>query len=188
MLHAESSGGLGMRLIMYHHSNAQLTSDPKKASLATTWHHKHAHNMPQSQCKHWTDKLHVHVAIHQATFEFQTSYYNDNMSLSKIPWQHSSRSLTFPEVAFRLSCHLAHDFRSVDEKEECSRFIGHGPSDERLPSTRWAVEKDTSRWLHSNGTEQLRVTQWKLYHLGGCVYGWERRYQKRDSEQAIFAH
>ena len=76
---------------------------------------------------------------------------------------------TFPEVTLRLSCHFTHDFRSIDEKEESSCFIGHCPGDERLTSTRGTVEEDTTRRLHSNGSEELGVTERQLYHLTGGV-------------------
>ena len=74
---------------------------------------------------------------------------------------------TFPEVALRLSCHLAHNLWSIDEKKERSSLVGHCPSDEGLTSTGWTVEEDATRWLHSNGSEQLRVTEGQLYHLKG---------------------
>ena len=54
---------------------------------------------------------------------------------------------------------------TVDEKEECPRLVGHGSSDERLPGAGRSVEEDAARWLHSDGSEQLRVAEWKLHHL-----------------------
>ena len=84
---------------------------------------------------------------------------------------------TFPEVALTLSRHLAHDFWSIDEEEECSRLIGHGSSDERLSRPRRSIEENTSRWLYTNGTEQLRVAEGELHHLG--IWRGEGGHQKR---------
>jgi len=71
----------------------------------------------------------------------------------------------FPEVALRLSCHLAHDLRSIDEEKEGSSFIGHCPGNQGLASTRWTIQEDATRGLNSNSLKQLWVSKWQLRHL-----------------------
>ena len=61
--------------------------------------------------------------------------------------------LAFSQVALRLSRHLAHDLGAVDEEEESSRLVGHGPGDQGLPRPGGPVEEDPTGWLHADGAE-----------------------------------
>ena len=57
------------------------------------------------------------------------------------------------------------EWPTVDEKKEGPSLISHSPSDQGLPSTRRAIQQNATRWLHSDGPEQLRMTQRQLHHL-----------------------
>lgn len=46
---------------------------------------------------------------------------------------------------------------TIDQKEEGASLIGHGTSNESLSGARGSVKQDSSRRLHTNGSEQLGV-------------------------------
>ena len=54
---------------------------------------------------------------------------------------------------------------TIDQKEEGASFICHGTSNESLSGARGPVKQDSSRRLHTNGSEQLGVAQGELHHL-----------------------
>lgn len=54
---------------------------------------------------------------------------------------------------------------TIDDVEGSSSLIGYGASNEGLATTRRAIQQDTLGWLHTDGFEQLRMTQRKLNEL-----------------------
>ena len=54
---------------------------------------------------------------------------------------------------------------TIDQKEEGASLICHGTSNESLSGARGPVKQDSSRRLHTNGSEQLGVAQGELHHL-----------------------
>lgn len=69
------------------------------------------------------------------------------------------------QVAFTLTSHLGHNFRAVDEEEECTSFVGDSSGHEGFTSTRGAVHKHTSRWFDTNRFEELRVPEREFDHF-----------------------
>ena len=47
---------------------------------------------------------------------------------------------------------------TIDKEKECSGLISNCPSNQSLPCPWWTIQENTTRWLHSNSLEQLRVT------------------------------
>ena len=76
---------------------------------------------------------------------------------------HARRGLInyYPQVYYK----LIEGSLTIDEEEESSGLVRHGPSNEGLPRAWRAVEEYTPGWFYSDGLEQLRMTQWKLHHL-----------------------
>mmetsp|Transcript_2893 Transcript_2893/g.6566 ORF Transcript_2893/g.6566 Transcript_2893/m.6566 type:complete len:307 (+) Transcript_2893:1305-2225(+) len=74
------------------------------------------------------------------------------------------------QVALRLSCHLGHDFRTVDEEEESSSLVGHGPRNQGFATTRRSIQEDPSRRLHPQRLEERRVPQGELDHLTNLTH------------------
>lgn len=54
---------------------------------------------------------------------------------------------------------------TIDQKEEGTSLICYGTSNESLSGARGSVKQDSSRRLHTNGSEQLGVAQGELHHL-----------------------
>lgn len=63
------------------------------------------------------------------------------------------------------SCHLGHDFRTIDEEEEGTGLIGYCSGHKGLTGTRGTEHKYTSWRLDTDTLEQLRMSQRKFHHL-----------------------
>lgn len=69
------------------------------------------------------------------------------------------------QVRFRLTSHLGHDLRAVDQEEESASLVGNGTRHECLTGTRRTVHENTTRRLDTDGLEELRMPQRQLNEL-----------------------
>lgn len=69
------------------------------------------------------------------------------------------------QIGLGFTGHLGHDLGAVDQEEESTGLIGHGASHQSLTSTGRAVQEDTTRWLDTDGLEELRMTKGQLDEL-----------------------
>jgi hypothetical protein len=83
------------------------------------------------------------------------------------------------EVGLRVTSHLGHDLRPVDQEEESTGLIGHGARDERLTGTGGAVQK------HTLGEKEFRVERRERVSKGEKGKGFEGRGKKRFREEKI---
>eukprot|EP00756_Hemistasia_phaeocysticola_P039905 Hpha_TRINITY_DN16838_c0_g3::TRINITY_DN16838_c0_g3_i6::g.151697::m.151697 len=70
-----------------------------------------------------------------------------------------------PQVGLRLTRHLAHDLRTVDQEEECTSLVRDRASDRSLSAPGRSVQQDTARRLDTDVLVQVGVADRQLHHL-----------------------
>lgn len=77
------------------------------------------------------------------------------------------------QVAFTLSGHLGHNFRSIDQEEKSTGLISHSPSNQSLTGTGGAVQKDTPepRTKSSEKHTFLHMFSWTYDFLTFYAHG-----------------
>lgn len=72
---------------------------------------------------------------------------------------------SFTKVTLCLTSHFWHNLWTVDQEEKGTSFVSYCSCNQSLPWTRWSIKKNSSWWLDSQSFKELRVSQWKFYHL-----------------------